>query len=136
MNIKNQLKQIAKDYKIKVRFVKKLDCGGLAYSWLDKIVVCTTKKGKPVTDSSVINTFFHELGHITDYRQYRFRRYNSGMYTFGYAKKFALKAERSADTTGKRLCSKHFPELVWKESYVTKTDQKWLMKMIGNYFKE
>jgi hypothetical protein len=128
MNIYYELKLIAKIYKIDVRFYNKLKgASGYAMPWKNKIYVLKTSK------SDTISIFFHELGHVVDFRNKKYIKYNGGKGNYNYLKKFSLLAERHADNTGKNLCKKYFPKIKWKDAYRTRNDIKFLNDFIKQY---
>jgi hypothetical protein len=134
-SLKKELRLIAKEHGIKVIFVRNLECSGLAYCLDGRIYVRVIDRNRILhEDNKIITTFFHEVGHVICYRRGRYKMYNSGYFSYKHAKKYALKAERAADTAGSKMCKKYYPNMKWKKSYFNKSDAKWLEQWIERSF--
>ena len=129
----NILRKIAKEYDVKVQFKKDIKYNGLGMAYCPENLM-TIRNAKDTDDQTIKTAFFHELGHMIDYKSGHFFPYNGRTGNYAYYKRWGLKAEQSADLIGKKLCKKYFPDLKWKETYFSENDRIWLMDWIDSFF--
>lgn len=78
-----------------------------------------------------LSEFFHELGHIVDYRNGIFKDYYRVVPTQKALRKYALRAELHTDETGSKLMKKYFPKSRFIWTYKYKKWQAFLKKHWG-----
>lgn len=129
------LRPIAKFYGIKAVFTPVVKhCGGFAIVEEDTIYVSTRQK----TNIDLACTFFHEIGHVLDYRDGIYWQYYinwTSNFPFNieiaYLYKYAIKAEVSADRRGEKLMNRHMPGIRFKKAYRDRKDRVFLYKYLG-----
>lgn len=119
--LKYQLKKIAKEIEVKVSFesCKYWVHGGHALVENNEIWVNPNN-----TIRNIISSFFHEIGHILDYRVGIYKNYYVG--NLNDVKRLGLRAELHADKTGYWLCRKYFSKFRYSFSYRKKLDRDYL----------
>lgn len=125
--LQKELRKIAFHNRITVRFVNR---GTVSEVDVNKgiIIVDLLPSG---TTSRHISDFFHEMGHIVDYRQGLFSDYYQDYPSKQDLKKWTLKAEKHADDTGNRLMKSWYPERKFVYTYKYKKWQKFLKQYWG-----
>lgn len=118
-NINLKIKQIAKDFKINVKF-EKINFTG--YFLKPNIIVIN----KSITIRETVSTFFHELGHYIDFKNKLFSTIYDDRTSMKTKRKIVLRAEIHADKIGERYCRKYFPKIRYERVYRSKSDQKFL----------
>lgn len=122
---KKIIKRLAKDYDVKLRFKSLKDCSGAFYP-PNKIILDPDADGR-----NILETFFHELGHLHAYRTNKFKVYHSKFrFSSNYAALNALRAERWVDKWGQEECARVLPEIPWRGSYRTQADVVFLNKYV------
>lgn len=89
---------------------------------------------------AMIIIFCHELGHYKNFLSGKYYNYHhlTGKKLFSKFKtkaaivRYSLKAEIYTDKVGRRLCAKHFPEIVYKGTY--KMNKAYYDAMYAKYF--
>lgn len=115
-----QLKNIAKLFKISLRLVENKDYSG-EYNCLDKTIsICIDEER-----NTIISSFFHELGHFVDHSTGKYPSFYKTKSPLYKQRMISLRAERSADEVGKRLCKAYFPNTKYEKSYLTKAEIKY-----------
>lgn len=116
-----QARKILRDFKIthRIYWTGQTHCmAGMAMVKESHIVVWPWKT---MTLESLLSTIMHEIGHILDYREGKYKEYLVGNLTtqklFNKWARQALKAERSADKRGKKLLKEFFPGIKFLGSY-------------------
>jgi predicted SprT family Zn-dependent metalloprotease len=128
---KQIIKELAKQYGVKVHFRQLSEASGL---W---VVPNNIFIGKEKTGSSYIEIFFHELGHYHAYKNNKFPIFHGKMRRKESYKNLmitAYRAERWVDEWGRKECKKHFPNLKWVGAYRTRGEKKWLYEGIRKEF--
>lgn len=127
------VRKILKEHKIRCRILWKEEGYGVdGFAVVKKnLIVAYGKKTRlrnGILDYSVrqskttiLSTIFHEMGHVIDYRNGKYKFYLEGLIgnqkDFNVWKKSMLKAERSADIFGKKMLKKYFPKLKFQGYY-------------------
>jgi len=119
--IRKKLHKIAKTHGVRLWFRPSLGFSGEYHVGCDLIIV---QLDNPAV--RVISTFFHELGHHTDFHNKIFRDFYDNNAPLKRMRPTALKAERHADATGEKLCKKYFPKIKYEQSYRTAEDLYYL----------
>lgn len=120
--LKKSLIKIAHSYNVKCRFRK-----DASISYVDvpkRSIVIARNVWRP-------SDFFHELGHMVDYRNGLYKGYYKLYPTKKYLRRFAVQAEMHTDLTGSKLMKKYFPKMKYLHTYKYKKWQKWLKKYWG-----
>jgi len=121
--LRKELRAIAKQYKVQLQFYS---ARGIPYAWPRKSEIYIYTGG--YSRNSVLSSFFHELGHIIDYRNGLFPGYYVHYPTKAYLRRYAIKAEIHTDKTGKGLMKSYYPHDHFIETYRYKSWQKWLLE--------
>lgn len=133
--VKRFLLKLAKHYKIKLTFKRKLlhNAGGLAKAHKSEIIVRSTDPS-----NTMICTFFHEVGHVMNFRNKKYITYHSyDNFTYSSILKFiatAIKAEKYTDKVAKKLMKQYWPTLRYRG--YTKKGLTWLMKTHLKHIRE
>jgi hypothetical protein len=125
--LRKDLIKIAHSYGVKCRFSKRVK---VPYADVheSKISLCND----PYMPKSIaMSDFFHELGHVIDYRNGFYKSYYKKFPTKKDLRQFALKAELHTDFTGGKLMKQHFPKAKFNHTYKYKVWQKALKKYWG-----
>lgn len=101
--------------------------GGMSAPWKSMVII-----GLKGTRNDILCAFFHELGHIRDFRDHKFRKYNGGDANNAYHKKVGIRAERHADRTGKAIMRVYYPKEKYYSGYQTERGKKALRDYYGN----
>lgn len=112
-----KLRAIAKIFNVKLKFAVLVKSDGDYASWSNLIRVSLDQ-----SKNNLIMTFFHELGHCIDHRRGKYPEYYKPVPVLKIARRVGLRAERSADNTGRLLCKYFFPKIKYLDSYVTKKE--------------
>jgi hypothetical protein len=125
--LRKELIKIAHSYGVKCRFSKRIkipeaDVHGSAIS---------LRKDHSLSKSIVLSDFFHELGHVIDYRKGLYKPYYKMYPTKKSLRRFALQAELHTDLTGSKLMKQYFPERRFIFTYKYKKWQKFLKNYWG-----
>lgn len=108
----------------------------IAYAFGVKLKICSSKNflaeyecgSKTIRISleeerdTFISMFFHELGHYVEHVFNKYKTFYHSKTPLYKMRLVALKAERSADKTGRRLCKIYFPDVKYESSYRTKDE--------------
>jgi hypothetical protein len=128
---KEIVRQLAKNYNVRVRFAKSDEYSGL-YRPPNRIIINNS-------DEHIILTFFHELGHHYCYQNNIFPVYHgrvaAGKATLSAMASTAWRAEQWVDRWAKAECKQVFPELNWIAAY-SEEDRKWLSEYAKKWLKE
>lgn len=127
--IRKNLLKISRNLNIKVRFKILSKYSGMAYAPDSSIIVDPYR-------NNLFEAFFHEIGHVLDYRNNIYKRYNSCKSSIKYARKYSLRAEIHADETGRKLCKKYYPKHHYKKSYRNASDRQFLKEYIDSWKKD
>ena len=115
--LKKSLIKIAHSYGVKCRFRKDTQI-----SYVDVFTNTIVIAGSVLRPSD----FFHELGHMLDYRNGLYAGYYKAYPTKKYLRRFAVQAEMHTDLTGNELMKKYYPKMKYVYTYKYKKWQKWL----------
>jgi hypothetical protein len=116
------VQQLAHEYKVKLIYSEEWKASGV---FLLPNTICIHPKTK-----DIIETFFHELGHVHCYRNKIFpayHKYKNKKYTRQAILSTAFRAENYVDRWAEAECKTWFPEYEWHGSYRTEASRKWLM---------
>jgi hypothetical protein len=132
---KTLVKELARQYKVKVKFAPRHAYGG-AFFFPRKIVISTSHER---FGQSLINIFFHELGHWHASHNDIYPIYHEGYWDepadWPAIRATALRAEQWVDKWGKRECLKHFPDFEWTDAYRTSWEKISLRDMLDRYLR-
>jgi len=117
--LKKNLIRIAHSYGVRCHFPKGLV---IPYAYANRNLICIADHDEK--ERLIISEFFHELGHVMDYRNKVYPGYYKNKPTKKYLKRYAIRAEIHTDLTGKKLMSKHFPDMKFVYTYKYKKWQK------------
>jgi hypothetical protein len=119
---KKALIKIAHSYKVKCRFSNKIK---IPYSdaRFGKIYLSNNDE---MTHRVMLSDFFHELGHVVDFRKGLYKAYYKDFPTNKELRRWALAAEIHTDFTGNKLMEKHWPSVKFAYTYKYKKWQKFL----------
>lgn len=113
----NQLKPIAKHYKVRIYFSKTLPNWVDGYSHGKNGITININKEK--TQNQLFSTFFHELGHVYCKRNGIWKSYhNPKSSTINKVRRTALKAELWVDKWAINKMKEHFPDNEYVGSYI------------------
>ena len=118
---KKIVRMLAEQYKVKLAFIADREFRGSFIA--PNLVQLSEDAHNDVT--SMIGTFFHELGHVHAYRNKIFKAYHR----LPVSRKnrtvilaTAVRAERWVDNWGRLECLKHFPQFKWTKTYASRGD--------------
>jgi hypothetical protein len=133
-----EIYELAKQYRVRIYLQK---CGetsdeeGGAFPATSKVFLSTTIYGKPSTIRDFLSGFFHELGHVLNFRNKKYYNYHNFHSKTRYTKErvrnwiyTGLKAERYTDKVAKKLMRKYFPEVPYLPGYNGKEGADWFSK--------
>jgi hypothetical protein len=125
-NVKQIIRSLSKQYKVKTTFSKSIKSRGLSRYWRRAITINSTCK--PIEQLSV---FFHELGHTYCYDNGLWQNYHVDkcpddmtLEEKWLCYNTAIKAERWIDKWGEEEMKKHFPNLTFVKSYESRETVK------------
>lgn len=119
---RKRLIKIAHSYNVRCHFHNKKS--GISYASVRDNKICIWNGGGH-------STFFHELGHIIDYRNNVYKQYYKANVTKKVLRRYAVLAEIHTDYTGQKLMRKYFPYRKYYFTYKYKKWQKWLKEYWG-----
>lgn len=88
----------------------------------------------PFSKRTVISSFFHELAHVVNYRENKYRSYNSGKASIKLIRRIGLRAELHADLVAKKLMARHFPGVRYYGVYRFKWAREWFYSFVERGF--
>jgi hypothetical protein len=114
--------RIAHYYGVKCRFSSKVS---IPYADVrpGKIYL---RNDNEITHKVMLSDFFHELGHVIDFRKGLYKAYYKDFPTKKALRRWALAAEIHTDFTGNKLMEKHWPGVKFAYTYKYKKWQKFL----------
>lgn len=118
---KKIVRMLAEQYRVKLEFNTDRDFRG---SFIAPNLIYISEVAHNET-TSMIGTFFHELGHAHAYKNSIFKAYHR----LPVRKKnravilaTAVRAERWVDNWGREECLRHFPDFQWTKTYAKRSD--------------
>lgn len=126
-----ELRQIAKEYGIKVRFRLHKDLEAY-YDCVDKEIVIDYNTTKQSTDRVLLSNFFHELAHFLDHKEKKFINYYKASTPLYKLRRIALNAELHTDNRAIKL-SKQYYNFRYVKAYRNKEHRQWLKEYYGQY---
>lgn len=142
-----KLRTLCEFYQIRVRFYQGSGSSkttGTAYAD-NTISVCIGNTNGNTDIQEVFSTLFHEIGHCIDMRNNKYYGYNGPLWVNKKCARFSIRhgyqAEMHADTTGKDLMKKHFPNIPYVRGYsrrgeALRKDLVWYHKNFLNSYKK
>lgn len=135
MTKKQEIKELAKMYGVKVRFVNIDTTGSCAY--VENAIHLTNKN---ISRVQLLSTFFHELGHIYCYLKGKYKQYHYSKSYKNLTKKekkaiilTGYRAEKYVERFGENELKKLYPHLKYRDFYGTEYSRLWLY---NNYLKK
>lgn len=132
MTIKEELKQLAKNFGLKLTF-KKMDYASGFFNSRDGLICLDSR----LTTKLMLSVFFHELGHCFDmssglynsfYNRHKLRK---DKFYWNKVARIAFNAEVHTDKTGKMLMKYFYPEYSYIKGYQNrKKDKEYVLNNI------
>lgn len=112
---------MCREYNVYVE-IQKGPISGVAIPWDSHIIIRYNNRSKP---NIVMSVLFHEIGHILSYRNGKYKVYNGDIWAQAMPpehkirifERTALKAEIYADTLGRQIMKKCYPNMDYYAFY-------------------